>query len=464
MNTSSQKCSIGLIGLGIMGRNLAFSLKDKGHRPVVFDPMADVLRQFPARDMVRPTLSSLCADAGSPKRILLMVKAGLPVDHVIDALIPFLDLGDIVMDGGNSHFVETMERAEKLREKGVHFFGIGISGGEQGARTGASLMVGGDPAVWRSVRPLLEDIAARVDGSPCLALLGPDGAGHFVKMVHNAVEYALMQAISESCLMLTHIGGFDYTEMAEIFAVWNRGRLASYLIEITAHILNAEDDDTGLHMLDVICGAAGQKGTGRWAVSAAMELGVPVPTIYEAVAARNLSTLKGTGLGSVDSATPGISDRKALVDDIEAALLGSYIVAFAQGFALIAGGAGHYDWPLDMAEICRIWRGGCIIRADILGPIEIACSRQPGFDSLLSAPDISDTLAGIDKGWRRCVALGLKKRLPIPLLSSSLCYLDGCISGIGGGAVIQAQRDFFGGHGFGRTDKPGRFHKQWGLK
>jgi 6-phosphogluconate dehydrogenase len=459
-------CGIGLIGLGVMGRNLALNLRDRGHGVAVHDTTAAALDALAAEaGIVTCRDPAQLVDAlTTPRIVLLMVPAGRAVDDAIDRLASHLQPGDIVIDGGNSHFLDTRRREAALAARGLRFLGIGISGGEAGARDGPAIMVGGDAAAYVAVQPILESIAARAGGRPCCAHFGADGAGHFVKMLHNGIEYADMQLIAETVFLLRHRRGLSLDAIADLFASWNDGPLGSFLVEITATVLRHRDRETGRPLVDLILDRAGQKGTGQWASVAALELGVPAPTIIEAVAARALSALQPERVAAA-AATPGAAAATGEPPSVEAyrdALLGAKVSAYAQGFAVLAAAREHYGWALELGATARVWQGGCIIRARLLADIEIAFAQPPAPVNLLRVPALTDRIADALPGWRRVVADGIAAGLPLPALSSALAYCDAYRTGRLWADVIQAQRDYFGAHGFQRIDRPGTFHVDWG--
>jgi 6-phosphogluconate dehydrogenase len=396
-----------------------------------------------------------------------MVKAGAPTDAVVDELADLMEPGDTIVDGGNAAFQDTRRREAALRERGIHFVGAGISGGEEGALHGPSIMPGGPDEAYEALGPLLEDIAAKADGTPCCVHVGPDGAGHFVKMVHNGIEYADMQLIAESYDLLRHAAGLRPEAIAEVFRTWNTGRLDSYLIEITAQVLAHTDAATGQPFVDVVADRAEQKGTGRWTVQTALDLGVPVSGIAEAVFARSLSGdaelraaargLPGPGETWLDSAA---ADRFA--DDVEQALYASKIIAYAQGFNEIQAGSAEYGWNVDPGAMATIWRGGCIIRARFLDRIRRAYDAEPGRATLLTDDHFADALAGAQSAWRRVVSTAAELGVPTPGFSAALAYYDALRAERLPAALIQAQRDYFGAHTYRRTDRDGVFHTLWG--
>jgi 6-phosphogluconate dehydrogenase len=394
-----------------------------------------------------------------------MVKAGPPVDAVIDELAPLLDEGDIIIDAGNSHFLDTKRRTDACAERGLRFMGVGVSGGEEGALLGPSIMPGGDPAAYAEVEEILTSIAAQVDGTPCCVHVGPDGAGHYVKMVHNGIEYADIQLIAEAYDLLSHVAGLDAPAMAKIFEEWNSGDLESFLIEITAKVLAKTDGRTGGPLVDVILDEAEQKGTGRWTAIDALDLGVPLTGITEAVFARALSALRDerrAAAATLAGPVPGSGDqRDDLVDDIRQALYASKVVAYAQGFAQMRAASLREGWELDLGAMATIWRGGCIIRARFLDRIREAYAEHPDLDNLLMVPYFTDAVAAGQDAWRRVVTLATEQGVAIPAFSSSLSYYDGYRRDRGPANLIQGLRDFFGAHTYRRVDTEGVFHTRW---
>jgi 6-phosphogluconate dehydrogenase len=401
-----------------------------------------------------------------PRRILIMVKAGEPTDAVIDDLVPLLDKGDIVIDGGNAHFPDTIRREATLREHDLHFVGTGVSGGEEGALNGPSIMPGGSRESYESLGPLLESIAAQVDGVPCCTYVGPNGAGHFVKMVHNGIEYADMQLIAEAYDLMRQGTQLSAGEIAQIFRTWNEGELESFLIEITGEVLGHVDAETGKPLVDVVLDQAEQKGTGRWTVQNALDLGVPITGISEATMARALSgsvPQRGAARAKLPAhaAEWQIADRDAFVEDVRQALYASKVVAYSQGFDQIAAASEEYDWNIDRGAMARIWRGGCIIRARFLNRITEAYERNAELPLLLADDYFCDVVDACLPGWRRVTAGAAQNGIPTPAFSSSLAYYDGIRAERLPAALIQGQRDFFGAHTYQRVDKPGAFHTEW---
>lgn len=465
------QADIGLIGLAVMGQNLVLNMEGKGYTVAVYNRTAQRTEEFAAQraqgKKIIPTysLSDFVQALARPRKIMVMVKAGAPVDAVIDELLPLLEPGDIVIDGGNSYYQDTIRRAKALAEKGIHFLGAGISGGEEGALKGPSIMPGGPREAWDQVAPILTAIAAKVDGEPCCAYLGGDGVGHFVKMVHNGIEYGDMQLISEAYFLMKHLAGISTAEMADIFARWNEGELQSYLIEITADILRRIDEETAQPLVEVILDEAGHKGTGMWTSQVALELGVPAPTITEAVYARYISALKNERVAAsrvlTGPAAPGAIDKEAFVEEVRQALYASKICSYAQGFALLSRAAAEYGWELDLGTIASLWRGGCIIRAQFLDRIREAYHSVKDLRNLLLAPYFRDVVTRSQASWRRVVALAANAGLPVPGLSSALNYYDLYRHERLPANLLQAQRDYFGAHTYRRIDKEGVFHTEW---
>ncbi|MFC9328983.1 NADP-dependent phosphogluconate dehydrogenase [Kitasatospora sp. NPDC057015] len=470
---AQSQAQVGVTGLAVMGRNLARNFARHGYRVAVHNRTAArttaLVDEFGHEGDFVPGLTTeeFVASLERPRRIVIMVKAGGPTDAVIDELLPLLDAGDVVVDGGNAHFLDTRRREQALRERGLHFVGSGISGGEQGALEGPSIMPGGTEESYRVLGPLLEDISAKVDGAPCCTHIGPDGAGHFVKMVHNGIEYADMQLIAEAYDLLRHGAGRQPAEIAGIFRDWNGGRLESYLIGITAEVLAHTDAATGKPFVDVVLDQAEQKGTGRWTVQTALELGVPVSGIAEAVFARSLSgspdlraaarSLPGPTETWLDSAA---SDRFA--EDVEQALYASKMVAYAQGFNQIQAGSAEYSWDVDPGATAAIWRGGCIIRARFLDRITAAYRADRRLPTLLTDEYFREALAGAQSGWRRVVSTAAQLGVPTPGFATALAYYDSLRAERLPASLVQGQRDYFGAHTYRRTDRDGSFHTLWG--
>ena len=473
MDASSDLADVGVFGLAVMGQNLALNLADHGYRVVVANRTTTVTDQFVREQgavslIAAEDLTDLTARLARPRRILLVVKAGPPVDDTLDVLLGLLEPGDIVIDGGNSFWKDTERRISRTEAVGIHLVGAGISGGEEGARNGPSIMPGGSEGAWPEIREMLQAIAAKApDGRPCCEWIGRGGSGHFVKMVHNGIEYGDMQVIAEA-YDLMRTSGMSAGEMAEMFARFDRGRLQSYLIEITSQILRRTDDD-GQPLIDKVLDAAAQKGTGRWTVESALELGQPLTLISEAVFARVVSSLKeervaaaellkGPRISGPESNDPGLQEA-----DLADSLYGSKIVSYAQGFMLLKAASEDRGWNVDMAEIAHLWRAGCIIRAALLDPIIAAYRIDPGIANLLLDPFFAGELADSQDGWRRTVARAVTIGVPVPAYSSALAFYDGYRTERHGANLIQAQRDLFGAHTYERVDQPrGKFfHTDW---
>ncbi|WP_299070816.1 decarboxylating NADP(+)-dependent phosphogluconate dehydrogenase [Accumulibacter sp.] len=464
---------IAVFGLAVMGRNLALNLADKGFHVVAYERDADGLDGFlagPARGttIVGARLpAEVAALLQRPRCVLLLVKAGDAVDRSIDGLLPYLETGDIIVDGGNSHYTDSERRGTALAARGIRFVGMGISGGEAGARHGPSLMPGGDRAAWPHLRPILRAISARSEmGEACCDWIGDGGAGHFVKMVHNGIEYGDMQLIAEACHLLRELGGYQPAELAEVFAQWKRGDLASYLVEIAGEIFRVQEAD-GVPLVDRILDRAGQKGTGRWASESALQLGVPLTLISESVCARQLSALLDERR-SAAAILPGppvrpCVDRAALLAAVHDALLASKLVSYAQGFMLMRAASEAHGWHLDLAGVALLWRAGCIIRSSFLDRIRDAYEPRADLACLLLDPWFRETLARCQDGWRRAVVLAAEHGIAAPGVSAALAFYDGYRCARGPANVIQAMRDYFGAHGFERTDQPRGtfFHHDW---
>jgi len=466
---------IGLIGLGVMGANLTLNIADNGFRVAVHNRTTSAIGAFIGgagdladRLVAAETPQALAAALTPPRAIIIMVKAGEPVDATIAGLKPFLDPGDILIDAGNADFKDTRRREAALRAEGFRFIGMGVSGGEEGARNGPSIMVGGAPEAFAEIEEIVMAIAATYQGAPCAAHMGPDGAGHFVKTVHNGIEYADMQMIAEIYGLLREGAGRSPAEIAAVFDEWNKGPLKSYLVEITAQTLAATDPDTGNPMVDVIMDRAGQKGTGRWTVIEALKLGQSASTIEAAVGARSWSAAKDLrAIGEGLLRGPDAADTSdALVDgDLEQALLAARVIAYAQGFTLLAAASEEFDWQLDLSRTAEIWRAGCIIRSALLDDISTAFRDTPAGDNLIMAPAFAAVLGDSTGALRRVVAQAVVAGLPVPALAAALGYYDTMRRARGTAALIQAQRDFFGAHGFERVDKDGSgYHGPWGSQ
>ncbi len=462
---------IGVIGMAVMGQNLAQNIESRGYTVAVYNRTAERTRELMAgpgkgkRLVPAWSLEELIRGLSRPRKLLIMVQAGKPVDEVIDHLTPLLSRGDIIIDGGNSFFQDTIRRTKAAGEKGLLFLGAGVSGGEEGALHGPSIMPGGHPEGYDAVGKILREISAKVDGEPCCTYIGPDGAGHYVKMVHNGIEYGDMQLISEAYFILKNLLGMDHREMAEVFTRWNQGDLDSFLIQITADILGKKDPDTGLPMVEQILDTAGQKGTGKWTIQSALDLGAAAPTMAEAVFARTISALKQERVAAsrILHGPAAVSSTSAadLVDAVHDALYASKICSYAQGFSLMGAAAREFRWDLKFGRIATIWRGGCIIRARFLGRIKDAYDRDPGLANLLLDPYFRQIVEKAQPGWRRLVSVAAERGVPIPAFSSALSYYDSYRTERLPANLIQAQRDYFGAHTYQRVDRPGIFHTEW---
>ncbi len=471
MSADQAKANIGVVGLAVMGSNLARNLASREGNTVAvynrtYEKTEHLLAEHPEAEFVASsTYEEFAASLSTPRTAIIMVKAGRGTDAVIDELVKVFEPGDIIVDGGNALFTDTIRRERAVRETGINFVGAGISGGEEGALLGPSIMPGGSAEAWETLGPILKSIAAVAEGEPCVTHVGTDGAGHFVKMIHNGIEYADMQLIAEAYDLIRRGTGKTPAEIAEIFAEWNRGELESYLIEITAEVLKQVDADTQKPLVDVILDQAGAKGTGAWTVQTALDLGIPVSGIAEAVFARSLSSKPAQRAAASDLPGPSeawtVDDADAFIEDVRLALYASKIVAYSQGFDEIVAGAEQYDWDIKKGEIAKIWRGGCIIRAQFLNRITEAYDEDPGLVALLTAPFFRSALEQAQEAWRRVVIAATRAGIPSPAFSSSLSYYDGLRADRLPAALVQGQRDFFGAHTYKRIDKEGTFHTQW---
>jgi 6-phosphogluconate dehydrogenase len=466
---TSQQAQIGVVGLAVMGSNLARNFAHHGYTVALYNRTQARTDQVMAAHgdegsfVPAAEVEQFVASLERPRRILLMVKAGGPTDASIDTLVPHLEPGDIVVDGGNAHFEDTRRREAALRERGLHFVGAGISGGEEGALQGPSIMPGGSRESYEALGPLLEDISAKYEGEPCCAYMGTDGAGHYVKMVHNGIEYADMQFIAEAYDLLRG-AGMEPAQIAQVFQQWNSGDLDSYLIEITAEVLGHVDAATGRPFVDVVLDAAEQKGTGRWTVQTALELGVPVNAIAEAVFARSASgstRLREAGRSALEGPQGGSGGNpQDLIEDVRSALWASKVVAYAQGLDQLRTASDTYDWGIDPGAVAKIWRAGCIIRARLLERIRQAYASED-LPTLLAAPDVAQELGKAQDGWRRVVGLAAQLGVPTPGFSSALAYYDTVRRDRLPAALVQGLRDFFGAHTYRRVDRDGVFHTLW---
>ena len=475
MTEQGNLAQIGVVGLAVMGSNLARNFARNGHTVAVYNRSTEKTHNFMANhgaegDFIpSETITDFVASLEKPRRAIIMVQAGNATDAVIHQLADAMDDGDIIIDGGNALYTDTIRREKEIADRGLNFVGAGISGGEEGALNGPAIMPGGPEKTWEALGPLLESIAANVDGVPCVTHIGPDGAGHFVKMVHNGIEYADMQVIGEAYQLLRYGAGMTPAEIADVFRTWNAGDLDSYLIDITAEVLAQVDAETGKPLIDLIVDSAGQKGTGRWTVKAALDLGIPVTGIGEAVFARALSgatSQRQATIGNLPSGTLttlaelGI-DRDTFIEDVRRALYASKLVAYAQGFDEITAGSADHNWNVDPRDLATIWRGGCIIRAKFLNRIVEAYNANPELPTLLLDPYFKAELAGLIDPWRRVVTLATQIGQPIPVFASSLSYYDSLRIDRLPAALIQGQRDYFGAHTYQRVDKPGTYHTLW---
>ena len=469
---SMNQCDIGLVGLAVMGENLVLNMESKGFSVAVFNRTTEVTEKFAAGRAkgknIQPAtkVEELISFLKRPRKVMIMVKAGAPVDAVIGQLTPFLEKGDVIIDGGNSLFTDTQRRCKDLESKGIHFVGCGVSGGEEGALKGPSLMPGGSRESWEIIAPIFRKIAAQVDGEPCCRYMGPDGAGHYVKMVHNGIEYGDMQLICEAYAILKDIAKMDAPQLADVFTEWNKGELDSYLIEITSKIFRKIDPDTGKPLVEVILDKAGQKGTGLWTLQSAIAQSVVISTINAAVEARVISSRKDERVASSKILPQPKSktyqgDKKELVEAVRQALYASKIVSYAQGMELLGAASHQHNWSLNFGDIATIWRGGCIIRAKFLNRIVEAYGRDPELHNLLLDSYFTDIIAKTQENWRVAVSVAAQFGVAVPAFGASLAYFDSYRSARLPANLLQAQRDFFGAHTYERIDKPGVFHTEW---
>ncbi len=469
----SASCDIGLVGLAVMGQNLVLNMNDHGYKVAVFNRTVSKVDDFLANEakgtMVEGahSMEELASLLKRPRRVMLMVKAGDTVDHMIDAVLPYLEAGDIIIDGGNSHFPDTNRRTKSLEEKGILYIGTGVSGGEEGARRGPSIMPGGNPAAWPHVKEIFQAISAKVeDGTPCCDWVGENGAGHYVKMVHNGIEYGDMQLICEAYQLLKDGLGLNADELHEVFDNWNQGELDSYLIDITSQIFAKKDDD-GSPIVDKILDTAGQKGTGKWTCLSALDLGMPVTLIGEAVFSRCLSAIKDERVAaSAILPGPGYAakeDRAAFIEDVRHALYCSKVISYAQGYMLLREAAKEQGWNLNFGGIALMWRGGCIIRSRFLGKIKDAFDKNPNLNNLLLDEFFTSLLVNYQSSWRRAIIQAIQYGVPTPAFTTALAFYDGYRTGRLPANLLQAQRDFFGAHTYERVDKPRGefFHTNW---
>jgi 6-phosphogluconate dehydrogenase len=469
----AKKADIGLIGLAVMGENLVLNMESKGFTVAVFNRTVSKVDDFIAgrgagKNFIGcHSIEEFCANIERPRKVMMLVKAGQAVDDFIEKLIPHLEPGDVIIDGGNSHFPDTIRRAAYVESKGLLYIGTGVSGGEEGALLGPAMMPGGSPAAWPLVKNIFQSICAKTpEGEPCCDWVGENGAGHFVKMVHNGIEYGDMQMICETYQFMKDVLGMTNAEMHQVFAEWNKGELDSYLVEITRDILGYKDED-GNDVVDLILDTAGQKGTGKWTAIAALDEGMPLTLIGEAVFARCLSAIKEERVEASKSiagqVTPFKGDRKQMIEDLRATLYASKIVSYAQGYQLMRAAAKTYGWNLNYGGIALMWRGGCIIRSVFLGKIKEAFSNNPALVNLLLDPFFKDAVAARQASWRRVIVAATEAGIPMPTISSALAYFDGYRCGRLPANLLQAQRDYFGAHTYERVDKPRGewFHTNW---
>ena len=466
------QCDIGLIGLAVMGENLALNVESKGFTVAVFNRTTEVTEKFEAgrakgkNIQATRTMEEFVGALKKPRKAMIMVKAGAPVDAVINQLAPLLEKGDVIIDGGNSLFTNTQRRGKELEDLGIHFVGCGVSGGEEGALKGPSLMPGGSRESWEMIAPIFRKIAAQVDGEPCCRYMGPDGAGHYVKMVHNGIEYGDIQLICEAYAILKAIVEMDAAQLAETFAEWNKGELDSYLIEITSQIFRKIDPETGKPLVDVILDKAGQKGTGIWTLQSAIRQSVVISTINAAVEARVISSRKEERVAASKilpqpRARKFRGNRARLVNAVRDALYASKIVSYAQGMELLRAASTEYNWNLNLSDIATIWRGGCIIRAKFLNRIVEAYQRDPALHNLLLDRYFTKIIRKAQRNWRVAVSTATRHGVAVPGFSASLAYFDSYRQARLPANLLQAQRDFFGAHTYERIDKPGAFHTEW---
>ncbi|MBR7878890.1 MULTISPECIES: NADP-dependent phosphogluconate dehydrogenase [Bacillus amyloliquefaciens group] len=465
------KQQIGVIGLAVMGKNLALNIESRGFSVSVYNRSSSKTEEFleeaKGKNVVGTySIEEFVQSLETPRKILLMVKAGTATDATIQSLLPHLEKDDILIDGGNTYYKDTQRRNKELAESGIHFIGTGVSGGEEGALKGPSIMPGGQKKAHELVKPILEAISAKVDGEACTTYIGPDGAGHYVKMVHNGIEYGDMQLISESYFILKQVLGLSAEELHEVFAEWNKGELDSYLIEITADIFTKKDEETGKPLVDVILDKAGQKGTGKWTSQSALDLGVPLPIITESVFARFISAMKeervkASSLLSGPDVKPVTENKEELIEAVRKALFMSKICSYAQGFAQMKAASEEYNWDLKYGEIAMIFRGGCIIRAAFLQKIKDAYDREPELDNLLLDSYFKNIAESYQGALRQVISLAVAQGVPVPSFSSALAYYDSYRTAVLPANLIQAQRDYFGAHTYERTDKEGIFHTEW---
>ncbi|WP_088102609.1 NADP-dependent phosphogluconate dehydrogenase [Halalkalibacter urbisdiaboli] len=462
---------IGVIGLAVMGKNLALNIESRGYSVSVYNRSSQKTEEFLTEAQGKNVVGTYSVEEfvnslEKPRRIMIMVKAGGPTDATIEQLKPLLDKGDVIIDGGNAYFEDTIRRNKELEEAGINFVGTGVSGGEEGALKGPSIMPGGQKDAYELVKPIFTDISAKVDGDPCSTYIGPDGAGHYVKMVHNGIEYGDMQLITEAYMLMKEVLGLNAQELHETFAEWNKGELDSYLIEITADIFTKVDEETGKPLVDLILDTAGQKGTGKWTSQSSLDLGVPLSIITESVFQRFLSAMKeervkASKILNGPKTTPFDGDKKDFIEKIRRALYASKICSYAQGFAQMKAASEEYNWDLNYGDIAMIFRGGCIIRARFLQNIKDAYDKNPGLTNLLLDSYFQKSVEEYQDAWREVVAEAIKRGIPVPGFASGLAYFDSYRTATLPANLLQAQRDYFGAHTYQRIDKEGTFHTNW---
>jgi 6-phosphogluconate dehydrogenase len=466
------KQQIGVVGLAVMGKNLALNIESRGYSVAVFNRSYEKTEEFLQKEAKgknfagAQTVEEFVHSLEKPRKILLMVKAGAATDATIESLKPYLEEGDILIDGGNTFFQDTIRRNKELETAGFHFIGTGVSGGEEGALKGPSIMPGGKKEAYELVQPILEAISATVEGDPCCTYIGPNGAGHYVKMVHNGIEYGDMQLICEAYFIMKNVLGMDAQELHQVFAEWNKGELDSYLIEITADIFSKVDEETGKPMVDVILDTAGQKGTGKWTSQNALDLGVPLPIITESVFARFISAMKEERVKASKTlegpqVKPFEGNKEELIEAVRQALYMSKICSYAQGFAQMRAASEEYDWNLNYGEIAMIFRGGCIIRAQFLQKIKEAYDREPQLANLLLDPYFMEIVQSYQHALRKVLSLAIERGIPVPSFASAIAYFDSYRTETLPANLLQAQRDYFGAHTYQRVDKEGVFHTNW---
>jgi 6-phosphogluconate dehydrogenase len=471
----STLCDFGLIGLAVMGENLALNVESRGYRVAVFNRTLEKVDQFLESKAAGKnflgcrSVEEMVKNLARPRKVMMLVQAGPAVDAIIDQLIPLLEPGDVIIDGGNTHYSDSERRTRKVEDAGLLFVGTGVSGGEEGALKGPSIMPGGSEKAWPIIQPIFQAIAAKVGPNgdiPCCEWVGPRGAGHYVKMVHNGIEYGDMQLICEAYLMLKEALGLSNDELYDVFAEWNRGELQSYLIEITRDIFSAKDPDGSGYLVDNILDKAGAKGTGKWMSQLALDLGVPSTLVTTATYARSLSALKEARVRASEKlqgpgAAEAVSDRESFIEAVRQALYASKICSYAQGFVQLQAAAQEHDWPLNYGDCALLWRGGCIIRAQFLDRIKEAFDDNPQLENLLLHPYFTDAVHAAQPAWRRVVVEATERGLPVPAFSTALAYYDSIRREFLPANLLQAQRDYFGAHTYERTDRPGKFHSEW---